>query len=195
MRLPKFLETEMLGRSLIALVAGLFVASAIMRGLGIGVVALANAQEQASAITEMPPQSCTNPDYVPILDALRTREAEVERKEAEITEAVQLLEAAKSSIQGKLAELKQAEQQLKDTIAQAQTAAESDVSQLTSVYENMKAKDASALFQKMDAEFAAGFLGRMSPKAAADIMTGLDADQAYAISVLLAGRNMDIPLE
>lgn len=188
-------QTEMLGRSLVALIAGVFVASAIMRGLGIGGVAMANTPEPVGDIVETPLQACSNPIYVPILDALRAREAEVVRKEAEIVEAAQVMQSAKASIHEKLTELKHAEQQLRETIAQAQTAAESDVTQLTQVYENMKAKDAAALFQKMDAEFAAGFLGRMSPKVAAEIMTGLDADHAYAVSVLLAGRNMEIPLE
>lgn len=45
----------------------------------------------------------------------------------------------------------------------------------------------------MDPGFAAGFLGRMRPEAAAGIMTGLSPETAYTISVVLAGRNADVP--
>ncbi len=41
----------------------------------------------------------------------------------------------------------------------ADVAAENDLQSLTQVYENMKPKDASALFEEMSPEFAAGFLG------------------------------------
>ena len=61
------------------------------------------------------------------------------------------------------------------------------------IHENMKPKDAAALFEEMAPEFAAGFLGRMRPDAAGAVMAGLDPKTAYTISVLLAGRNADVP--
>jgi flagellar motility protein MotE (MotC chaperone) len=41
----------------------------------------------------------------------------------------------------------------------------------------------------MEARFAAGFLARMRPEAAAEIMAGLSPESAHTISVVLAGRN------
>jgi flagellar motility protein MotE (MotC chaperone) len=80
-------------------------------------------------------------------------------------------------------------------MAQSEVAAEDDLSRLTSVYENMKPKEATEVFARMAPEFAAGFLGRMRPDAAALILSGLDPDKAYSISVLLAGRNANAPVE
>ena len=57
----------------------------------------------------------------------------------------------------------------------------------------MNAKEASVLFEAMAPEFAAGFLGRMRADAAAAVMAGLEPETAYAISVLLAGRNAAVP--
>ena len=91
--------------------------------------------------------------------------------------------------------LEMAEESLVSTMARASTASENDLTRLTAVYENMKPKEASALFEEMDPEFAAGFLGRMRPDAAASIMTGLNSGKAYAISVILAGRNANAPSE
>jgi flagellar motility protein MotE (MotC chaperone) len=47
----------------------------------------------------------------------------------------------------------------------------------------------------MAPDFAAGFIGRMQPAAAAAILAGMEAEQAYAISVLLAARNARVPTE
>jgi len=45
----------------------------------------------------------------------------------------------------------------------------------------------------MAPDFAAGFLSRMQPAAAAAIMAGMTPEQAYSISVLIAGRNAMAP--
>jgi flagellar motility protein MotE (MotC chaperone) len=45
----------------------------------------------------------------------------------------------------------------------------------------------------MDPKFAAGFLGRMRADSAAAIMAGMAPDAAYLVSVILAGRNADVP--
>jgi flagellar motility protein MotE (MotC chaperone) len=45
----------------------------------------------------------------------------------------------------------------------------------------------------MDPEFAAGFLSRMQPAAAAAVLAGMAPDSAYSISVLIAGRNALAP--
>jgi flagellar motility protein MotE (MotC chaperone) len=57
----------------------------------------------------------------------------------------------------------------------------------------MKPKDAAALFETMEPEFAAGFIARMLPDSAAKVMSGLDPKVAYTISVILAGRNASAP--
>ena len=76
-------------------------------------------------------------------------------------------------------------------MALADSAAENDLAQLTAIYENVKPKRAAEIFQSMDTTFAAGILGRMSPAQAGEILTLVDAETAYAISVLMAARNMN----
>ena len=105
------------------------------------------------------------------------------------------LDIADQAIQKKLVDLQQAEQKLLATLSLADGAAEADVTRLTSVYEQMKPKDAAALFETMDPTFAAGFLARMKPEAAAGVMAGLSPEAAYTISVVLAGRNGEVPKE
>ena len=110
-------------------------------------------------------------------------------------ERMQALKLADEEMERKLAALVAAEEDLRATIAMADTAAEGDISRLVKVYENMKPKQAAALFEQMNPEFAAGFLGRMRPESAAGIMAGLSPGAAHSFSVVLAGRNAEAPTE
>lgn len=129
------------------------------------------------------------------MKAVREREKLLGERELALTDRMRALEVAEATVTRKLEELVTAEERLKSTMAQSQVAAEDDLSRLTSVYENMKPKEATEVFARMAPEFAAGFLGRMRPDAAALILSGLDPDKAYSISVLLAGRNANAPVE
>jgi flagellar motility protein MotE (MotC chaperone) len=133
------------------------------------------------------------PDIAAILAQIQTREARVKAREAAMAEREQALHVAETTIAENLKALVAAETDLKATLALADSAAENDLARLTAVYENMKPKEASPLFAAMDPQFAAGFLARMRPDAAAAIMAGLEPEAAYTISVVLAGRNANVP--
>lgn len=132
-------------------------------------------------------------DLSAMLQAFQDREARIEETEKKLAVRQQALDVANSEIERRLATLQSAEESLRSLLALANTAAEDDLSRLTSVYENMKPKDAAKLFEEMEPAFAAGFLGRMRADAAAGVMAGLSPQAAYSISVILAGRNADVP--
>ena len=134
-------------------------------------------------------------DIQPLLTALNTREARIRKREAAIDVRMQALSVAETEIERKMEALAKAEESLRKTLALARTAAEDDIEKLTTVYANMKPKQAAALFEEMDPEFAAGFLARMRPDAAASIMAGMTPQTAYLVSVILAGRNANVPKE
>ena len=128
-----------------------------------------------------------------LLLAIREREAQLDARESRLGDREQVLRISRLKIDEQLAALEDAEKKLTATMAIADEAAEKDIVRLTTVYENMKPKDAAALFEAMEPAFAAGFLGRMRPDAAAGIMAGLNPQAAYTISVILAGRNANAP--
>lgn len=128
-----------------------------------------------------------------LLEALKSREQRVVEKETRLDVREKALDVARVEIERRLEALELAEERLGATLARAQTAAEEDIQRLTNVYENMKPKEAAALFEAMEPEFAAGFLARMRPDVAAKIMSGLDPQIAYSISAILAGRNALAP--
>lgn len=185
------------GRGTLFIIAGLLVGSALIRIGDDAGQALARAPEGDEAATlPAPPAAelCKTPEDLRIMvDAFGQREEELDRREAALRDRMQALRVADEEVSARLVELEQAEAALRDTIALAETAAEDDLDRLTRVYESMKPKQAAALFEEMDPNFAAGFLGRMRPEAAADIMAGLSPEAAHVFSVVLAGRNAEVP--
>jgi flagellar motility protein MotE (MotC chaperone) len=191
------------GRGSILIIALLLVASGVLRlasGADIAVAKVSEAMNQDEAQPhkddtaqhETKPPMPT-PDVGGLLAALQEREAQIKRQEAAIAKRQKALKVADEEISKRLTALAEAEEKLRATLSLADGAAESDLTQLTSVYENMKPKGAAALFEKMEPTFAAGFLGRMRPESAAAIMAGLSPEAAYSISVIFAGRNASVP--
>lgn len=124
---------------------------------------------------------------------IQERDAELEARKIELEELEGKLVNAKIEIESKIVAMVETETALAATMAMANSAAENDLLQLTTLYESMKPQDAAALFSEMDPDFSSGFLARMRPEAAAAVMAGLEPQTAYAISVILAGRNAEVP--
>lgn len=134
-------------------------------------------------------------DAEPLLKAIRERQASLAAREAKIADRLQALKIAEMKLKENREALIDAEKRLAETLEIADSAAESDLARLTTVYNNMKPKDAVGLFAAMAPEFAAGFLARMNPDSSARILAGLSPEQAYSISLILAGRNASAPVK
>lgn len=184
------------GRGALSLIIALFVlAGAIRVGSGVSAAvgaAPSPAQDHGAAAT---PKQCSATEglAMPLVTALKEREARAARLEAALNDRRQALAVTEKVVTEKLAALKAAEEKLAKTIAIADSAADKDVARLTEVYAAMKPKQASAVFEQMAPDFAAGFLGRMPPTSAAAILSGLSPQTAYTVSVILAGRNAAAP--
>lgn len=190
------------GRNVLWIVTAMLVGSGLIRlgdGTGLAIAreveSLTRAQQTDPGPAPLPQACAPEPGIGALLAAIQDRESRVAEQERRQDETARTLEIARQEIARQMAALERAEAGLQETLSLAETAAESDLGKLTAVYENMKPKDAAALFEEMDPEFAAGFLGRMRPDAAAQVMTGLAPKTAYTISVILAGRNADVPRE
>tara|TARA_R110000787_G_scaffold286347_1_gene404301 strand:+ start:4430 stop:5083 length:654 start_codon:yes stop_codon:yes gene_type:complete len=128
-----------------------------------------------------------------LIKALIERETQVSEREKQLEVRLRALSVADEEIEKRLVNLAETEESLRATLSLADEASEKDLARLTTVYENMKPKDAALLFEQMAPNFSAGFLGRMRPEIAAEIMAGLSPQIAYSISVILAGRNSSAP--
>ena len=195
-RMPK--RSWASGRGALTVVALVLIASALFRISGSGAAIALELKEQLQSETheeaEVEVKDLT-PDLIALLAETKEREARVAEREAKLEARIQALALIESAVAEDLKRLEQAEAELRATMARADKAAETDIGQLTAVYENMKPEQAAALFERMEPSFAAGFLGRMRSDSAAAILAGLEPDLAYSISVVLAGRNADVPRE
>lgn len=186
------------GRGALVIIAMLFMVSAAIRiGIGAGpALAKEVAAIRSGSNTATTPQACQNPAEIQqVLSVLSKRRTSLDERERSLQNRAQDLAVAAEQVSLNMTALVAAEGKLAATMARSETAAEDDLVRLTSVYENMKSKEAAVLFETMSPEFAAGFVGRMRPDAAAQIMAGLSPGVAYSISVILAGRNADAPTE
>jgi len=177
-------------------IATLLVFSAGFRLLGISGVAFALEQQEVGGVIDETPASMSepvDPDLERLLASFQTREQALKEEEEALVARAQKLDRVQAAVAAKITELETTEQRLRDLLAIADDAAEDDVAQLTTVYENMKPKAAATVFEKMPPAFAAGFLSRMRPESAALVMASLPPDAAYAISVVFAGRNAENP--
>lgn len=177
------------GRGALYALSVILLASASLRvGTSVGHALAASEEAGAAAM----PVNCPVPPAA-LVEALSLREQRLAVREAAIAEKAAALALAEEVTTRRLAELTAAEDSLRATLTLADGAAERDLAQLTEVYQAMKPKEAAAIFAGMDPQFAAGFLGRMQPQTAAAILAGMPPDTAYAMSVLIAGRNANVP--
>lgn len=194
------------GRGSVVIIAALLLGSASIRLVtSAGSVLAEDSQQPASAAAtdkdamaqQALPASMIAPsnrdEISNLISALTEREAQVAKREKQLEMRMRALAVADAEIQKRLESLTETESALRATLSLADEASEKDILRLTTVYENMKPKEAAILFEEMEPNFAAGFLGRMRPDAAADIMAGLTPQVAYSISVILAGRNATVP--
>ncbi len=180
----------------LTVISALMIGSAVLRiGLEAGPALARTAQSEPASDAQPDKTGPQDRDIQALLTELLRREDALAKREAALQDKEKALEIASQAVDARLDALHQAEESLRATLAIAERAAESDLTRLTDVYQNMKPKDAAALFETMDPVFAAGFLSRMPPDSAAGVMAGLSPEAAYTISVVMAGRNARAPQE
>lgn len=187
-------------RSPLVVIAGFLLVSAALRvGLHTGnAIAAISDDVKPDNLQIMAPiavAGTTDETLQEMVAAIQNKSKSLRQREEIIASQELALNLSLDALEAKISELKQAEEELLEIISISQTAARSDIENLTSVYAAMRPKDAARLFEAMDPEFAAGFLGQMNPENAAGIMAGLSPQKAYAVSVLLAGRNANAPTD
>ena len=147
---------------------------------------------------QVSPAAAIEPDsqgIAVLIEDIQERTKELDERERQIEQRLALLTEAEAALRRDLSLIEEAEARLQAAIDIADEAAAEDLGRLIAVYESMKSADAAALFQAMTPEFAAGFLSEMRAEAAASILSEVTPEFAFAVSVIIAGRNADIALE
>jgi len=125
-----------------------------------------------------------------LIAELQRQRQRLQERESRLDSREQKLETLEKRLKARLGELRAAREHLAKTAALVDDAAGKDVRRLAEMYQQMKPKQAGQIFNEMAPSFAAGFIAEMRPDAAALIMSNMEPAKAYAVSVMLAGRNV-----
>lgn len=129
-----------------------------------------------------------------LLDAINSRNATLDEREKRVAEMERTLEVAKKRIAVEMAALKAEHSALAALVQKARSATAEGTEHLVKIYRTMKPKKAGAIFNEMDPRVAVEFLREMKGEAASYIIANMDTRKAYAVTLLMAGRNLSVPI-
>lgn len=144
---------------------------------------------------QAPPERPLSPAERAILERLAERRAELDARARELDMRESLLKAAEKRLEARIAELKDIEARMN---AAAQQKDEGEVQRLKNVvtmYENMKAKDAAKIFDRLDMRVLIEVATLINPRRMSEILAQMTPDAAERLTVELAARAKDKPGE
>lgn len=117
-----------------------------------------------------------------INDRLSERRAELEQREKELDMRSTLMDAAEKRIEERSAELKALEEKISKLVDDNKTAEQQQFVSLVAMYENMKPKDAAAIFNQLDMPVLLGLASAMNPRKMSPILARMDPSKAKALT-------------
>lgn len=126
-----------------------------------------------------------------VLEALAARRKVLDARQADLDMRENLLAATEARIDDKIAELKSIKAEIDEVFATEESRGEEKLMSLVKVYENMKPKDAAAVFEQLDMAVLLDLLDRMSERKMAAILAAMDPARAQAVTVALATAEED----
>ncbi len=123
-----------------------------------------------------------------ILERLQERRQEIEAqgREQEIRDG--LLKAAEKKLEARVAELKDIEARVNIAMQNKEDADASRFKALVAMYENMKAKDAAKIFDRLDLTILVQVTSQINPRRMSDILGQMSPEAAERLTVELANR-------
>jgi flagellar motility protein MotE (MotC chaperone) len=151
--------------------------------------------EQAPAVTAAvtPPTAPVSVAERAILERLSERRSELDARARDLDMRENLLKAAEKRLEGRINELKDLEARVNNA---AQAKSEGEVARfknLVMMYENMKAKDAAKIFDRLDLRVLIEVATQLNPRRMSDIMAQMLPEAAERLTIELAARAKDKP--
>lgn len=124
-----------------------------------------------------------------ILERLTERRQELDQRERELAMRETLLQAQEKKIEAKISELKEVEAKIAAATQKKQEAEVARLKGLVTMYENMKAKEAAKIFERLDIRLATEVANQIAPRRMSDILAQMSPEAAERLTVELANRN------
>jgi flagellar motility protein MotE (MotC chaperone) len=188
----------------IRLLPAVIALSAVLLALkGEGLVREAWAQEQAAPPTDaaalaqdtapLPKDAADDGESsssaeVDVLTALAKRRVALDSREADISARADLLAAAESRVDGKIASLKQLQDKIAEMLGQRDAEEQKQLALLVKTYSAMKPKDAARIFDNLADEVLIPVAQAMKSDVLAPVLAAMTPDAAQKLTVKLATR-------
>lgn len=125
---------------------------------------------------------------IDLLQNLAQRRNELESWSADLSTREQLLKAAELRIETKLGELKTIQQKINASLKQHDDEQEAKLKSLVKIYETMKAKEASRIFEQLDMPILLDVVERMKEAKVAPVIAAMDPEKAKKLTTEMAKR-------
>lgn len=134
-----------------------------------------------------------SPSERALLERLSERRRELEKRQSELEMRDTLLKAAEKKLEERLGELKEAEARIVAATQHKEEAELGRLKNLVTMYENMKAKDAAKIFDRLDLKLATEVARMIQPRRMSEILAQMAPDVAQRLTMELANRVQSEP--
>jgi flagellar motility protein MotE (MotC chaperone) len=149
--------------------------------------------QPAAAPEPPPPQDMPKPlpsaGERAVLESLQQRRQELETRSREMEVRDSLLKAAEKRIEQRLQDLKDAETRISGASAKRDEEDQAKFKSLVTMYENMKAKEAAKVFDRLDLRILVELATKMNPRRMSDILGVMTPEAAERLTIEIANRS------
>lgn len=124
-----------------------------------------------------------------VLESLQQRRQELETRSRENDVRDSLLKAAEKRIEQRMQELKEMESRLQGSEKKKDDEEAAKFKSLVTMYENMKAKDAAKIFDRLDLRVLIEIANHMNPRRMSDILGQMTPEAAEKLTIEIANRS------
>jgi flagellar motility protein MotE (MotC chaperone) len=126
-----------------------------------------------------------------VLERLQERRNEIEARARELDMRENLLKAAEKRLESRVNELKDLEARVNNALKTKDEGDQARFKNLITMYENMKAKEAAKIFDRLDMRVLLEVATQLNPRRMSDILALMTADAAERLTIELATRAKD----
>jgi flagellar motility protein MotE (MotC chaperone) len=124
-----------------------------------------------------------------VLERLQERRQELEQRGRELDIREGLVSAAEKRIEARIIELKDIEARINAATSKKDEAEAARFKSLVTMYENMKAKEAARIFDRLDLKVLIEVANQINPRRMSDILAQMTPEAAERLTVELATRS------
>jgi flagellar motility protein MotE (MotC chaperone) len=152
----------------------------------------AEAKAGAGRVVRLDQTAPSSPAERAILERLGERRQELDARARELEIRENLLKSAEKRLDGRVNELKTLEQQNGGSAAKREAEDAAKLKALVTMYENMKAKDAAKIFDRLEMPVLIAVVSQIKPRVMGDIMAQMQPEAAERLTTELASRAVGI---